>query len=228
MTNSTTIALVTVTDNHYVVLLAALLKSIECNLSPTATIDVWVIADGVSKNNKQKLGASFFSSAIYIHWVPAAQVLPKGTKLPTDKTTWPQNIYLRLFIPNILPINVDRYLVMDVDMINCKDITQLWQTGLGGKIIAAVQDPRVPTFANSWGGIANYKELSFDGDTKYFNSGLMLVDAQKWKAENITQKTLDAINNNIKYAQYPDQYGLGQRPLAVQLFGTHFPRVLNC
>jgi lipopolysaccharide biosynthesis glycosyltransferase len=97
---------------------------------------------------------------------------------------------------------------MDVDIINCKDLNELWQTDLGDNIVGAVQDLRVKTFNNSWGGIFNYKQLGLDGNACYFNSGVLLMDINKWRKNSVTEKTLDCICKNCRFARYPDQYGL--------------------
>ena len=49
------ITIVTVCDNHYTVMLAALMKSIEVNHSSGECIDIYVVTDKVSKKNIGKL-----------------------------------------------------------------------------------------------------------------------------------------------------------------------------
>jgi len=202
------ITIVTVSDNHYVILLAALTKSIEANLSENKAIDMWVIDDGISENSKAKLERSINPKITTLHWKSVKEIIPEGTKLPIDYSSWPLNIYLQFFIPFFIPESTPKVLFMDVDMINCTDISVLWHTHLEGNIAAAVQDSRVKTFDNSWGGILNYRELGLNGTTKYLNSGLLLMDLEKWRTNNVTEIALGYINNNKKFAFYPDQYGI--------------------
>ncbi len=202
------ITLVTVTDDHYAILLSTLIKSIEANLSPDYCIDFWVVNDGVSETKRTKIERSINTQITSIHWKTPAEIIPKGTRLPLDYSTYPINIYMRLFIQYFIPETVSKVLFMDVDMINCTDLKELWELDLDGHIAAAVQDIRVKTFDNHWGGILNYEDLGFAGDTKYFNSGLLLMDMEKWRHNNISEKALLCIKNHKKYSFYPDQYGL--------------------
>lgn len=208
MARSKRITVVAVSDNHYLVLLAALIKSIETNLAADTHVDLWVVEDGVTAANKKKLADSTDTSITTLHWKGVKEVIPAGTKLPLDQSTWPLNIYMRLFIPMFIPAGIEKVLYLDVDMIVQKDISALWQTDTGDNIIAAVLDPNVRTFDNSWGGIFNYKDLGFAGNTAYFNTGLLLMDIPKWNANNTTEKILDCIHQNKKFANFPDQYGL--------------------
>jgi lipopolysaccharide biosynthesis glycosyltransferase len=206
-TASNTIPLVIVTDEHYVIHLAALLKSIELNHISGEHIDVYVIADGVKAKSQKKIEASVDAAMFSIHWVKMEDTIPPGVTLPLDRTSYPITIYLRLFIANIVPKATKKALFLDVDMIVLEDISKLYNHDLGDNVIAAVQDPRLLTFDNDWGGIFNYKELGFDAKTKYFNTGLIIFDMEKWVAGNYAQKIIDGINENIKFANYPDQYG---------------------
>jgi lipopolysaccharide biosynthesis glycosyltransferase len=105
-----------------------------------------------------------------------------------------------------LPKNRERALFLDSDMIVRKEISTLWHTNLGDNLVAAVQDPRIKTFDNDWGGIKNFQQLGLNGKLPYFNAGLYLVDLARWEAEQIGRKILNCVQENIEYANYPDQY----------------------
>ena len=207
MSITNTIPVVIVTDEHYVIHLAALLKSIELNHKSGEHIAVYVIADGVKQRSQKRIAASVDAEMFSIHWIKMQDTIPPGVTLPLDRTTYPITIYLRLFIQYIVPPHTQKALFLDVDMIVLEDISKLYNHELGQNVIAAVQDPRLLTFDNSWGGIFNYKELGFAPDTRYFNTGLIIFNMPKWTEGNCAQKIIDCINDNIKYANYPDQYG---------------------
>ncbi len=96
---------------------------------------------------------------------------------------------------------------LDVDMIMMKDVSSLWNVHLDDRIFAAVVD-LCKTVGSSWGGIPNYKELELDPDAAYFNAGLMLINPQKWRDADISNKVIKAINDNIGSVNFADQYGL--------------------
>lgn len=202
------ITIVAVSDNHYLILLAALIKSIEKNNRSQSVLHFYIIEDKVSKANKAKLESSFANPLIKISWIAMEEAIPKNFSLPLDRSSYPLNIYMRLFIPFFLPAEVKKAIYLDVDMIAMEDIATLWNTQLNGKIIGAVHDIWINTVSNDWGGIKNYEELQLSADTLYFNTGLIVFDLEKWRQEKITEAVLDCIENNKKYANYPDQYGL--------------------
>ncbi len=202
------LSIVVVSDNHYVVMIAALIKSIELNLSRDKKIDLYIIEDRISVHNKKKLQLSINPDVTTLIWKKISEIIPNGIKLPVDKSSYPLSIYARLFIPHFLSDNVDKVLYLDVDMIVLQDISLLFDTDLSHNIAAAVTDLGVPVFNNSWGGVKNYKELGFAPDTKYFNSGLLLMNSKLWKENKIAEQTIECINQNRAFANYPDQYGL--------------------
>lgn len=202
-----TIPLVIVTDEHYIIHLAALLKSIEQNHKTGEKIAVYVISDNVKSSSRARIEKSIDQAMFTIAWIKMEDAIPAGVTLPLDRTSYPVTIYLRLFIQYIVPEGTKKALFLDVDMLVVSEISSLYNQELGDNTIAAVQDPRLLTFDNSWGGILNYRELGFAPDTKYFNTGLIIFDIPKWKEQNLTQKIIACINDNIKFANYPDQYG---------------------
>lgn len=200
------ISIILACDNHYVVLLAALLKSIEMNHHTEELIDVYLVDDQISKLSKQKLMASLTLDKMNIIWLKMEEIIPEEVTLPLVNNTYPLNTYIRLLIPYFIPKEVNRIIFLDVDMIMLDDISNLWKIDIGDKVIGAVNDgPDVKTIAE---GIENYSELGLDPNQKYFNAGMQVINIDKWSALDITQKTFDAINNNKKYAGLGDQYGL--------------------
>jgi lipopolysaccharide biosynthesis glycosyltransferase len=187
----------TVCDNHYIIMLAALIKSIEVNYGGDEKIDLYIINDHIKKQNRQRLTNSVNPEKINLSWVNVSEIIPEDTLLPLDRTSYPANIYARLFIAGWLPERIKRVLYLDVDMIFRKDISALWNTDIEGKTIGAVIDKSM-TMGSSWAGIRNYKELDFE----------LLIDTVKWRNSRSTEHILRRISDNLKHADYPDQYGL--------------------
>lgn len=201
------ITVASVCDNHYIVLLAALAKSVEKHHKSPEPIDFYIVNDHISVSNKLKFLNSFSSNIITFHWIELTTLIPEDEKLPLDRSFFPANIYGRLFLPKVMPLSVKKFIYLDVDMIFKADISELWATNIASHTIAAVQD-KSGTAGNSWAGIKNYKELKLDKETKYFNSGLLIIDTEKWLNANVTTRVLKCISENVRYANFPDQYGL--------------------
>jgi len=201
------IAVVCVCDNHYAILLAALIKSIEANHHTSEKVEFFIVEDGITTKNKARIVNSVNPEMISIHWLIMADCLPKNAKLPVDKSSLPLNIYIRLFIPYFIPKEMKKVIFLDVDMIMLEDISKLWNTDLGENIVAAVQDQFIQVVTR-WGGVSNYEELGIPADNKYFNAGLMVLDIAKWEKNDITNKVLNCLTEHKKHAVFQDQYGL--------------------
>jgi lipopolysaccharide biosynthesis glycosyltransferase len=204
---SNPITIFTVCDNHFSVLLAALIKSIDHNHTSGEHINFYIIGDKLSAINKENLAKCANTKKVSFFWFEINDIIKDKSKLPLDGSSFPLIVYIRLFFPLFIPAEVEKVIYLDVDMIVRKDISALWEIDLGDKIIGGVPD-RSEIVSCSWGGIANYKELGIAPETKYFNSGLLLLNRTKWIEANITEKILDCISKNTKYAGFPDQYGL--------------------
>ncbi len=208
MENNSPIAIMVACDNHYVVLLAALLKSIECNHKTGESVEVFIVDDGITSHNRKKLASSLGAGKMKLNWIPMDEAIPDHMTIPFDRSSYPKNIHTRIFIPHFIPERFEKIIYLDVDMILMRDISDLWNIGLGDNMLAAVMDPRLKVFSNSWGGIMNYRELGFDPETKYFNTGILVVNNKKWREEESAATVVRCISDNEKYANYPDQYGL--------------------
>jgi lipopolysaccharide biosynthesis glycosyltransferase len=200
------ITVVTVCDNHFAVMLAALLKSIEVNHRSPLAIDMYIIEDEMTDANKAKIISTVNDPILSLHWLKMADVVDK-TKLPLDASTFPLNVYTRLFIPHFLPVSCIKAIYLDVDMIVRTDLSELWNVDLEDKIIAGVPD-RAPLVSTGWAGISNYEALELAPETTYYNSGLLVIDLVKWRNSNLTQEIIDCIIKNKRFASFPDQYGL--------------------
>lgn len=202
-------AIVYACDNNFVSLLGASIKSLEIN-SPGNLLDIYVINDGISKTNLQRLQKTITSTDINLKIINIEDV--KGARENVPRLfgqVLPITTFFRLFIHTFLPSETDRVLYLDCDMIVLGNIAELWEVDLKGRILAAVQDPGIKTLGCSWGGgVKNYEELGFKSDDKYLNAGLLLINLKEWIAEEIPRKALEAAVKYRQYIVYSDQYCL--------------------
>ncbi|MDP1842653.1 MAG: glycosyltransferase family 8 protein [Sediminibacterium sp.] len=205
---SNPISIVVTTDEHYLVLLAGLIQSIEAHNFSKKNIHFYIIADNISIESRRKLVASIDEKFTTIYWKEVDQVISQGFSLPIDWSSYPSNIHLRLFIPSFLPKEVEKVLYLDVDMIVLRDINELMEVDIDNFIIGAITDSRIQNIGNHWGGIDNYAALGLSPNLPYFNTGLLLINCNAWRKFNATEKIINCINNNKRFAKYPDQYGL--------------------
>ncbi|GAB4843506.1 Probable galacturonosyltransferase-like 4 [Ancistrocladus abbreviatus] len=99
--------------------------------------------------------------------------------------------YARIYLADILPSDVGRVIYLDSDVIVVDDVSKLWEVDLGGKVVAAPEYCHA-NFTNYFTG-AFWSDPSmaktFEGRKPcYFNTGVMVLDVDKWKQEGFTQK----------------------------------------
>lgn len=104
--------------------------------------------------------------------------------------------YYRINIPKILKDKMILYL--DADIVCVGDISSFLELELSGKILAAVTDPIF-----RW-----HEDLNMSPGSRYFNSGVMLINTEAWNDAHITDRVLDFIQNNTDKIRFVDQCGL--------------------
>lgn len=201
------ISIVVASDNHYAILIAALLKSIELNHKTDEHIDFHIIDDGISASTRKKLETIVDPNRITFKWFKSKEIIPSNIQIPVDSSAFPLTVYLRVFAPYVVDQSLEKIIYLDVDTIVQEDISKLWNISLGDFIVAAVQDTG-KTVDCEWGGIPNYKELGLAADTKYFNSGVLMINPKKWRQENISSQVITALRTYKEHVRLADQYGL--------------------
>jgi lipopolysaccharide biosynthesis glycosyltransferase len=107
--------------------------------------------------------------------------------------------YFRLLAFSQLPPEINKVLYLDVDLLVLKSINKLWNIDLDDKLLAAVPEQV---------GAYNNERLEIPTQYPYFNSGVMLVNIDLWKTEDMSKKTLDFIEKNPEKIHYWDQDAL--------------------
>lgn len=113
---------------------------------------------------------------------------------------FPQAIYFRYLLPEILPIEIDKVLYLDCDTVAINDLKPLWDIDISDNPIAAVQDANGDDIYNR-----NRIEI-FDG--KYLNSGVLLMNLNIWRKEDCFCKLTSYIKEFPERCEFPDQDAL--------------------
>ncbi len=92
--------------------------------------------------------------------------------------------YFRLLIDDVLPRDLQRVLYFDADIVIAGDVLPLWQIDLDDNIVAAVAD------ATPDEGQERRRRVVLTGGLTYYNSGVMLIDLDRWREEQVTKKAL--------------------------------------
>lgn len=185
------INIVAALDENYAPHTAALIASVFSNSTP-GKIEFYLLADNLSDNAKEKFArlAEKFRGSICIIDGKIENFFVSGH---LSKAA-----YLRLKIPELLPESVKKTIYLDADLLVKSDISELFDMDMGGKPIAAVPDLGIMASRKSMAEKA--ETLGIKADDPYFNSGVMIMDLDKWRNENYTEKILNlAKSHNFRH-----------------------------
>lgn len=176
---------------HLGVAIVSLLETNQC----FELIRIYIIDNKISGCSKEKLNSicENYSNAT-INWLSFEKWKPRLNL----NMTWDISLssYARLFVADMLPLDIERILYLDCDMIICSSLHELWNENLQGYIMGAVQDTISDVTKKAVGILPN---------EQYFNAGLLLIDLKKWRTHGIEEKCLTFIEEKKGAVIHHDQ-----------------------
>ena len=195
-----TIPVVTASDEHYAPFLGVMIASLLEHVSSFTQVQFHVIDDNISDESKKRLKQTVtdYSSHSTINFLKVDRSLYENFLVSDHITT---TAYYRISLPQLLKkYNYQKVLYIDADTLILDNIELLYNSDLQGEIIGAVIDPGQTK--------ALRDRLKIDSDDYYFNSGVMLIDLEKWRKNKITEKTFRFLTEHPERILYHDQDAL--------------------
>lgn len=106
--------------------------------------------------------------------------------------------YLRLFMTDLLPNQIDKVLYIDCDILINGPIRELWEIDIEDVSVAAVEER--PPFDRQ-----SPIQLGYPEEDSLFNAGIMLINLKRWREKNMTQLCMEYIRNNYVRIHHHDQ-----------------------
>lgn len=186
-------------DDKFAEILGVSLVSLYENSKDMDDIVVYILDSGILEQNKRKLlSVCHFYNRSEITFIYAKNISDKlSMNVVVDRGSLSQ--YARLFVSSDLPDELQRVLYLDCDIIINRSIRELWNLDLHGKTIGALMD----AFSKYYRG-----NIGLEENDVMFNSGVMLIDLDKWKKDEIERKVLDFIVSKHGKVQQGDQGAL--------------------
>jgi lipopolysaccharide biosynthesis glycosyltransferase len=179
-------------DDKYAKPLVTMLNSLFKH-NKACTYNIFVLSLNVSDENKKQISTWIHQKGHNIHYID----IKKATleKFPLKETeTISKATYLRLFIPELLPQNINKVLYLDVDIIINKNLTELYDSNIEHFALAAIEDaPNSSIIA---------QEIS---PTPYFNAGVLLLNLNYLRDIHFTTQALQFIQANHNKIIFHDQ-----------------------
>ena len=175
--------------NYSIVLLESIFKT-----NPSRKFCVYVLWNSLTEQERNKLENYVNKKGSEIVFI---YITGEKYKVFEWKERFSVETYFRLDLQDILPQDVERIFYLDIDMIICNDLAELYESDFEDKYIIA----------------CGFSPKCEKGDE--FNAGMILFNISKMRKENITFTTYAELAKELNGNFYQDQ------GLLNALFGEH-------
>ena len=185
-------------DDNYAMYMAVTITSILLNTK--SFIDFYVLDGGIEEDTKkgiEKLKDKFDN--FNIEFIKMEKNLVKDFP---DVNHFSRNAYYRYFIPDLKP-ELSKVLYIDTDMVIKCDISNIYNIDIQNKPLYAV--PYLSESKNTDDKWINHIKKKFKITSKYINSGLLLINCEYFRNNNILKLLVETTNEYANALECPDQ-----------------------
>ena len=220
MDASNIIDVIAAADDNYAMPLAVAVASVCQRLDPNHRIRLFLLARELSDANLRRLEDTFRGNPIDL------RIIEPDVGMIADLSVShhiSHAAYYRLLAGELLPQEIDKAIYLDCDVLVCDDLLDLWRQPLADNYCLATVDIACPyidarlgcqnfrranPYMASLQPVRNYLELGLDGRSEYFNSGVMVLNLDRWRRENIAHRLLKTLRDHRRHVWCWDQYAL--------------------
>lgn len=193
-------------DNYAVFMGVSICSLLESNKSINE-ISIYIIDDSISLTNKEKITSMVHSYSREIFFLDGRKIL--DCQEITETFTYSgmrknTHSYLKLFADRLLPDLNERIVYIDCDTAVTGDLSGLLTIDMKGRPIGMAMDSLMP---------AHKAPSETVRSGKYYNSGVILIDLDTWKASQCTKRIL-------KYRQSGKSYGTVDQDILNAVLGN--------
>lgn len=207
-------------DNYARHMGAVILSTLQHNVKDFEEIHFYIVNNNISVQNLKNLDSMIAEyPKAKLHYIDFSQW---ASQLKLN-LCWQisMSAYGRLFLGEMLPCDIHRIIYLDCDMIVCQSLLSMWQTEMGDFAVGAIQDQVNDDVKGAVG---------LEPKDKYFNSGMLLINLDKWRNEKLGEKCLKFINDHNGQVLHHDQGTLNgvlrnkwfRLPLCFNIMTVHY------
>ena len=182
-------------DDTYAELAAVSLESLLSNATNLSEIEVYIFEEGISAEHKDTFTRIASKHNVKLSLISTVAHLQKLKEISNavDGYKGSYSYFTRVYIADLLPKYINRALYLDCDLLMIGDINQLLDFDMKGYAVAAVLETRIS---------AKIRHTLKNDNTKYFNSGVMVIDLEKWSSNGLETRAkelvLERVQNNTE------------------------------
>lgn len=193
------------TDDNYVKTTAIAIMTVLLT-NKDEEISFYILSQSLAEENKELLQNTVlkYSSKSQIQFcILTNSIIEKFSSTIKKENHVSLATYLRLFIPSLLPNNVQKILYLDGDIICVDSLCPLYETDLKNFSMVAAHDERTLE-------PESFQRLNYPMKNGYFGAGILLINVDYWRKNNIQQKSLDFVFRNKEICVWHDQDALNK------------------
>lgn len=162
-------------------------------------VHLHLLSDGVNATDITRMARMAHGADAQFSAYDTKRKLEGILKMPRYSAAYySRTMYSRLFLSELLPMDVSRAIYLDCDVICVSSLRELWTFDQGAGLLAAVRDTWVDKREQ-------YKaSLGMPADSTYFNTGVLLINLEAWRRNKVGERLLDILSQREK-CDYGDQ-----------------------
>ena len=179
------------TDDRYAPYTGVSIYSLLENNKELDSIRIFVIDDSISEENRKRMTECVSSYQRDLIFISAGDMMAdpavrdiqnyRGTRKNTHS-------FLKMLSIDRLPDDVDHILYLDGDTLVLGNLRELTSSDIGDNVIAMALDSLVDK---------NKEMIGFDRSDKYYNSGVIYIDVNKWKTKGCGKRVIDHAMHHV-------------------------------
>lgn len=176
-------------DDNYAIYLGVSICSLLENNQEAEKINVYIIDDDITAARKRQISEMIRAYGRHVFFVATnlvtddRQISEAFAYTGARKNT---HSYLKLFVDKLLPDLQGRIVYIDCDTAVTGSIEELLRVDMGSSAIGMALDSLV---------VDSRCSVGMKPDDNYYNSGVILIDLDKWREKNYSQRIVSHVNN---------------------------------
>lgn len=177
-------------DDKYAPYAGISMTSLLENSKGVISVFIYGAAMGVSEENKDKINRLVQKYRQQIIWLDTTKAIEYINSCKTGEWNGSKATWMKIFLIQDLPDDVETILYLDSDTIVCGNIGEIAEVDLTGYPIACAYDS------------VAYKNGRMIGEDRYYNAGVTYYNVRMWKQDGFFEKMLEHLYRNVEW--YPD------------------------
>ena len=193
------------TDDNYVPFLAVAMTSLLVNASKDHFYKIYILTTSLKREYAEQLQLIVKDCApdnASLDFVSLRDEMEKSQGAFHLRHYYSRETYCRIFIPRFFP-QYEKVIYLDCDIVVTGDISELYNTDVGDNLVAAAPEEVMSDFDV----FGNYVEKALDiNRSKYFSAGILLINADLYRKENIEGKFIELMNRFVFRVTQDEDY----------------------